>query len=67
MKTHPPLLVFFECAGYVVPRDALLPGQNIISRTEHFVQRALHVRAVFLGEIIIRWTRREGGYWVAKA
>ena len=60
MKTHPPLSVCVEWAGYLVPRDVLLPVHNIVARTEHCVQRTLPVRTVFFWDIIIRWTRGWG-------
>ena len=64
MKTHPPLSVCFEWAGYLVPRDVLLPVHNIVVRTEHCVQRTLPVWTVFFWDIIIRWTRGGGGTFV---
>ena len=60
MKTHPPLLVCFEWAGYLVPRDVLLPVHNIVACTEHCVQRTLPVRTVFFWDIIIHWTQAGG-------
>ena len=60
MNTHPALSVRFEWAGYLVPRDVLLPVHNIVACTEHCVQRTLPVRTVFFWDIIIRWTRGGG-------
>ena len=56
MKTHPPLSVCFEWAGYLMPRDVLLPVHNIVARTKHCVQRTLPVRTIFFWDIIIHWT-----------
>ena len=44
-----------------MPRDALPSVHNIITCTEHCVQRTLPIRTVFFGDIIIRWTRGGGG------
>ena len=61
MKTHPPLSVCFEWAGYLVPRDVVLSVHNIVARTKHYLQRRLPVRTVLFWDIIIRWTQWGGG------
>ena len=61
MKTHPPLSVCFEWAGYLVPGDVAPLSHSIVARTKHCVQRTLPVRTVVFWDIIIRWTRGGGG------